>query len=32
MAPKFADKRTEQFALGKRVPAFSGFEAQAHRR
>jgi proteic killer suppression protein len=32
MAPRYADKRTEQFATGKRVPAFSGFEAQAHRR
>lgn len=32
MVGSFADKRTERFASGQRVPAFSGFEAQAHRR
>ena len=32
MAPKYADKRTEQFAAGLRVTAFFGFEAQANRR
>ena len=32
MASTFADKRTERFASGHRVPAFSGIEAQAHRR
>lgn len=32
MALTFADKRTERFASGQRVGAFSGFEAQAHRR
>ena len=32
MVRKFADKRTQQFAQGKRVPAFSGFERQVNRR
>jgi proteic killer suppression protein len=32
MAGPFADKRTERFASGHRVPAFSGIEGQAHRR
>ncbi len=32
MASRFADKRTERFATGHRVAAFSGFERQAHRR
>ena len=30
--PKFADKRTEQFASGIRVIAFFGFERQAYKR
>ncbi len=30
MAGTFADKRTERFASGHRVPAFSGIEGQAH--
>ncbi len=30
--PTFVDKRTERFASGQSVPAFSGFESQAHRR
>ncbi len=32
MAPRFADKRTQQFASGQRVAAFSSFERQAQRR
>jgi len=28
----YRDKRTAQFAAGERVPAFSGFERQAHKR
>jgi proteic killer suppression protein len=32
MSPKYADRRTEQFASGRRVAAFSGFENQANRR
>ncbi len=30
--PKFADKRTQQFAEGEHIAAFSGFASQAHRR
>jgi proteic killer suppression protein len=30
--PKYADKQTERFASGERVPAFSGFNVQANRR
>ncbi|MGH8613498.1 MAG: type II toxin-antitoxin system RelE/ParE family toxin [Gammaproteobacteria bacterium] len=32
MILSFRDKRTQQFAEGKRVKAFSGFEMQAHKR
>jgi toxin HigB-1 len=32
MILSFRDKRTRQFAEGKRVKAFSGFEMQAHKR
>jgi proteic killer suppression protein len=32
MIESFGDRRTERFAQGQRVPAFSGFEAQARRR
>ena len=32
MAPKYRDKRTEQFAQGVVVPAFSGIARQADRR
>src|SRR3954467_15618897 len=28
----YRDKRTAQFATGERVPAFSGFDRQAHKR
>jgi proteic killer suppression protein len=28
----FRDKLTAQFAAGERVPAFSGFDRQAHKR
>jgi proteic killer suppression protein len=31
-ALKYRDKRTEQFAAGKRVAAFQGFERQAYKR
>ncbi|MDQ3443541.1 MAG: type II toxin-antitoxin system RelE/ParE family toxin [Chloroflexota bacterium] len=30
--PTFAENRTERLASGQSVPAFSGFESQAHRR
>lgn len=32
MIESFGDRRTERFAQGERVPAFSGFERQAQRR
>ena len=32
MGPKYKDKRTEQFALGKRVKAFQAFAKQAYKR
>jgi len=32
MILSFRDKRTQQFAEGKRVKAFSGIEMQAHKR
>ncbi len=32
MIKSAADKRTAQFLKGERVPAFQGFERQAHRR
>ena len=32
MILSFRDKRTQQFAEGKRIKAFGGFEAQAHKR
>jgi len=32
MILSFGDRRTERFAHGERVAAFSGFEAQARRR
>ncbi len=32
MILSFRDKRTRQFAEGKRVKAFGGFEMQAHKR
>ncbi|MGH6636916.1 MAG: type II toxin-antitoxin system RelE/ParE family toxin [Gammaproteobacteria bacterium] len=32
MILSFRDKRTQQFAEGKRIKAFSGFEMQAHKR
>lgn len=32
MSPKYRDKRTEQFALGKRVKAFQVFAKQAYKR
>lgn len=32
MILSFRDKRTRQFAEGKRVKVFSGFEMQAHKR
>lgn len=32
MISGFKDKRTAQFAAGKRVAAFSGFDRQAHKR
>jgi len=28
----YRDKRTAQFAAGERVPAFSGFDRQVHKR
>lgn len=30
--PEYRDKRTHDFAAGKRVPQFQGFERQAYRR
>ncbi|MGY2048345.1 type II toxin-antitoxin system RelE/ParE family toxin [Methylobacterium sp. JK268] len=32
MITGYRDKRTARFAAGERVPAFSGFERQAHKR
>lgn len=32
MILSFRDKRTQQFAEGKRIKAFGGFELQAHKR